>query len=77
MTSDVRRDRMYACFNLRVYPMNGAEAAGISADVENLKKVAKLPGEGNSGLVHSTPLTLSVSPPRNSEDSYHVNHMVR
>ena len=42
---------------------------GVSADVENLKKAAKPPGEGNSGLVHSTLLTQSVSQPGNSEDS--------
>ena len=44
------------------------ELSSISDDVENLK-AAKLPEEGNSGLVQSTPRTQSVSQPGNSEDS--------
>lgn len=34
--------------------------SGISADVDNLKKVAKPPGEGNSSLVYSTLQAQSV-----------------
>ena len=43
--------------------------SGVSATMENLKKAAKSPGKGNSGLVHSTPLTQNVSQPGNSEDT--------
>ena len=42
--------------------------SSVSADVENLK-AAKPPEEANSGLVHSTPRTQSVSQLGNSEDS--------
>ena len=43
--------------------------SGVSAAMENLKKAVKPPGKGNSGLVHSTPLTQNVSQPGNSEDT--------
>ena len=41
--------------------------SGVTADVEDLKKAAKPPEE--RGLVHSTPVTQSVSQPENSEDT--------
>ena len=41
--------------------------SGVTADVEDLKKVGKPPEE--RGLVHSTPVTQSVSQPGNSEDT--------
>ena len=46
--------------------------SGVSANVENLKMVTKLPGEGNSDSLHSNPQTQSVSQPGNSEDRNHV-----
>ena len=46
-----------------------SKLSGVSADMEKLKKVAKLPGEGNSSLVHSTQMTQSVSQPGNFEDT--------
>ena len=44
--------------------------SGVTANVESLKKAAKLPEERNSGLVHSTPMAQSVSQPGSSEDTF-------